>query len=190
MEEAVNKWTMELEEQEKVFLNQATQVNAWDRLLVSNGDKISELNEALERVKLDQQRLDHEIDFIVSQQRELEEMLTPLEGSVEQSVNMAGQQHADMEREHTYQLAETTDAQLKQMAEDLKEVIDHLNTSTNSQDSSDPLNQIGKILNVHMDSLNWIDQQTSQVQRKFEEVSHLYELRRHDQERSFHLSYK
>jgi len=36
----MNKWTLELEEQEAMFLEQATQVNAWDRLLVDNGDKV------------------------------------------------------------------------------------------------------------------------------------------------------
>lgn len=41
LEEAINKWTLELEEQEKVFINQATQVNAWDRLLIENGEKVS-----------------------------------------------------------------------------------------------------------------------------------------------------
>ena len=55
LEEAINKWTLELEEQEKAFLNQATQINAWDRLLINNGDKIIELNGSLEKVKLDQQ---------------------------------------------------------------------------------------------------------------------------------------
>ena len=40
LEEAINKWTLELEEQEKIFLQQATQVNAWDRLLVDNGEKV------------------------------------------------------------------------------------------------------------------------------------------------------
>ena len=55
LEETINKWTLELEEQEKIFLNQATQVNAWDRLLVANGDKIINLNESVEQVKLDQQ---------------------------------------------------------------------------------------------------------------------------------------
>ena len=55
LEEAINKWTLELEEQEKVFLNQATQVNAWDRLLMSNGEKIVKLHESVEKVKLDQQ---------------------------------------------------------------------------------------------------------------------------------------
>lgn len=101
LEEAINKWNVELEEQERIFLSQATQVNAWDRLLVSNGEKITSLNESVERVKLEQQRLDHELDFIVAQQRELEELLTPLEKSVEASPSLSIQQHADLEREHT-----------------------------------------------------------------------------------------
>ena len=40
LEEAINKWTIELEEQEKIFLQQATKVNAWDRLLIDNGEKV------------------------------------------------------------------------------------------------------------------------------------------------------
>ena len=40
LEEQINKWMVELEEQERVFLQQATQVNAWDRLLVDNGEKV------------------------------------------------------------------------------------------------------------------------------------------------------
>jgi len=46
----VNKWTLKLEEQEKLFLNQATQVNAWDCMLVNKGDQIVALNEAVEQV--------------------------------------------------------------------------------------------------------------------------------------------
>ena len=34
---------LELEEQEKAFLQQATQVNAWDRLLLDNGEKVCHL---------------------------------------------------------------------------------------------------------------------------------------------------
>lgn len=63
LEEAINKWTLELEEQEKVFLNQATQVNAWDRLLMENGEKIVKLHESVEKVKLDQQVLIIDFDL-------------------------------------------------------------------------------------------------------------------------------
>lgn len=40
LEEETNKWMAELEEQERNFLMQATQVNAWDRLVIENGEKV------------------------------------------------------------------------------------------------------------------------------------------------------
>ena len=50
-----------------MFLNQATQVNAWDQLLIKNGEKIVNLNESVAAVRLDQQRLFHELDFAAAQ---------------------------------------------------------------------------------------------------------------------------
>lgn len=66
LEESINKWTLDLEEQEKVFVNQATQINAWDKLLITNGEKIVTLNQEVERVKIEQQQLEHELDYVVS----------------------------------------------------------------------------------------------------------------------------
>lgn len=40
LESLINKWSLELEDQEKHFLQQATQVNAWDRTLIENGEKV------------------------------------------------------------------------------------------------------------------------------------------------------
>lgn len=39
----------------------------------------------------------------------------------------------------SYRLAENLDTQLKQMQEDLKEIIEHLNESSRTQDTSDPV---------------------------------------------------
>lgn len=189
LEENINKWMSELEKQEQDFLELATQVNAWDRLLVENGEKITTLNSDMERVKVDQQKLDHELDFIHSQQRELEELLVPLEKTVEQQPNINIQQHSALERENTYQLAENIDAQLKRMLSDLKEIIDHLNSSNTNQDQNDPIQQITKILNSHMDSLQWIDQNTTLLGRKVEEISKQMEIQRREQERNFRLVY-
>lgn len=44
LEDAINKWTIDLEEQGKLFGNQAKQLNAWDRLLISNGEKVLYFN--------------------------------------------------------------------------------------------------------------------------------------------------
>ncbi|XP_061862578.1 nuclear pore glycoprotein p62-like [Colius striatus] len=158
LESLINKWSLELEDQEKHFLHQATQVNAWDRTLIENGEKITSLHREVEKVKLDQKRLDQELDFILSQQKELEDLLTPLEESVKEQSGTIYLQHADEERERTFKLAENIDAQLKRMAQDLKDITEHLNTSRGPADTSDPLQQICKILNAHMDSLQWIDQ--------------------------------
>ncbi|TSL89850.1 Transcriptional regulator ATRX [Bagarius yarrelli] len=110
LESLINKWSSELEDQERHFLQQATQVNAWDRMLVDNGEK----------------------------QKELEDLLAPLEESVKEQSGTIYMQNADEERERTYKLAENVDAQLKRMSQDLKEIIEHLNTSNRLADTSDP----------------------------------------------------
>jgi len=66
-------------------------------------EQITQLHADVERMKIDQTRLDQELDFILGQQRELEDMLLPVEQSVsELAATSAYQQHADVEREHTY----------------------------------------------------------------------------------------
>ncbi|KAK2545423.1 nuclear pore glycoprotein p62 [Columba livia] len=159
-----------------------------------NTSQITSLHREVEKVKLDQKRLDQELDFILSQQKELEDLLTPLEESVKEQSGTIYLQHADEERERTYKLAENIDAQLKHMAQDLKDIIEHLNTSGGPADTSDPLQQICKILNAHMDSLQWIDQNSGEpnlamLQRKVEEVTKVCESRRKEQERSFRITF-
>ncbi|XP_036965424.1 nucleoporin 62 like [Acanthopagrus latus] len=189
LEGLINKWSLELEDQERHFLQQATQVNAWDRMLVENGEKITALHKEMEKVKLDQRRLNQELDFILSQQKELEDLLCPLEESVKEQSGTIYMQNADEERERTYKLAENVDAQLKRMSQDLKEIIEHLNTSSGPADTSDPLQQICKILNTHMDSLQWIDQNSVLLQRRVEEVSKLCDNQRKEQEKTFRLTF-
>uniref|UniRef100_A0A8C1TRH2 Nuclear pore glycoprotein p62 n=1 Tax=Cyprinus carpio TaxID=7962 RepID=A0A8C1TRH2_CYPCA len=190
LEALINKWSSELEDQERHFLQQATQVNAWDRMLVENGEKITALHKDMEKVKLDQRRLDQELDFILSQQKELEDLLGPLEESVKEQSGTIYMQNADEERERTYKLAENVDAQLKRMSQDLKEIIEHLNTSSGPADTADPLQQICKILNAHMDSLQWVEQNSVLLQRRVEEVSKVCESRSKEQEKSFRLNFQ
>ncbi|CAK9829109.1 Nuclear pore glycoprotein p62 [Anthophora retusa] len=182
-EDSINKWTLELEEQEKVFVNQAAQVNAWDKLLIANGEKIVALNQEVERVKIEQQQLEHELDYVVGQQKELQDCLVPLEKE------LASLSVSDPEREYTYRLAEDLDTQLKRMSEDLKEIIEHLNQANRTQDSSDPIVQIGKILNAHMNSLQWLDQQTSLLSHKIQQIDQMHQNFRQENERSFSLAY-
>ncbi|CAL1680549.1 unnamed protein product [Lasius platythorax] len=183
LEESINKWTLDLEEQEKVFVNQATQINAWDKLLITNGEKIVTLNQEVERVKIEQQQLEHELDYVVGQQKELQECLVPLEKE------LASLSVSDSDREYTYRLSENLDTQLKRMSEDLKEIIEHLNEANRAQDSSDPIVQIGKILNAHMNSLQWLDQQTAMLNQKIQQIDQMHQNFRQESEQNLHLAY-
>ncbi|XP_077845695.1 nucleoporin-62 C-terminal-like protein isoform X2 [Macaca mulatta] len=179
LEGLINEWNLELEDQEKYFLLQATQVNAWDRTLIENGEMISILHGEVNKVKLDQKRLEQELDFILSEQQELEFLLTYLEEATSNQSGLHYLQDADEERVKTYRLAERIDAQLKQMAQDLKDGVNHLNTFESSADTTDPLHQICRILNAHMESLQWIDRNSDMLRRKVEEVTQVFEDRLH-----------
>lgn len=183
LEEFINNWTLELEEQEKIFINQATQVNAWDKILLHNGEKIVHLNEAVEKIKADQEAMEQELEFITAQQSELEECILPLEE------DLAKIPQVDVERGQTYLMAETLDSQLKQMSEDLKEVIEHLNEASNISDTNNPIVQIGRILNAHMDSLKWVETSTSAITTRVDEIEKMHDSLRKDNERSFRLAY-
>lgn len=180
LEEQINKWKIELEEQEKIFTNQATQVNAWDNILLKNGEKIVDLNKAVEKVKADQSLMEQELEFISAQHAELEESIVPLE----QELSKMPQQ-IDVERSQTYLMAETLDSQLKQMSEDLKEVIEHLNEANKFADPADPMVQIGKILNAHFTSLQWIEEKTGVISTRLDEITKMSSSLRQNQPPSF-----
>jgi nuclear pore complex protein Nup62 len=178
LEEQINKWNLELTDQEKVFTNQATQVNAWDSILIKNGEKIVELNKSVEKVKADQSAMEQELEFITAQQAELEESILPLEQELAKIP-----QQIDVDRSQTYLMAETLDSQLKQMSEDLKEVIEHLNEANKFADPNDPMIQIGKILNAHFTSLQWIEDKTQTINNRLDEISKMNSMFQKD--RSF-----
>lgn len=59
--------------------------------------QIVELNDAVQTVKNEQQSLEHELDFIFAQQKELEELLSPLERRL---AEQTADNLRDPEREH------------------------------------------------------------------------------------------
>ncbi|OBS79152.1 hypothetical protein A6R68_18476, partial [Neotoma lepida] len=200
----VDKWNCQLQEQEKHFLYQANRVNVWNHTLIESRDEITFLHYEVEKVKLDQSRLERELDFILAQQKELEHLLTPLEEFVKEQNGPFNLLYVDKEYERIYKLAEHIDAELKRMSQDLKDIIVHLNSHGSLDDAPEPLQQICKLLNAHMDSLQWISQnsvnstfgvelkEVSQgiMQKKVEEVTKAFEeYRRKEQECSMKFAF-
>ncbi|XP_023379598.1 nucleoporin-62 C-terminal-like protein isoform X1 [Pteropus medius] len=189
LEDLVNKWSLELEDQE-YFIHKATQVNDWDYTLNENAEKITTLYRKVEKAKLDQKRLEQELDFVLSQQNELENLLTPLVVTMKGHRGSVYQQHEDEDCERIYKLAENVDAQLKRMTQELRGIIEHLNIFGRLANTTGPFQQICKILSAHLDSLQWIIQNSGMLQRKIEEVTQVFkDLHCKEQEHNMSIAF-
>lgn len=137
-------------------------------------------------MKADQDRLNGELDFIETQQRELEQLLSPLETTVQQQSSSFGSHLIDKEREQMYTSACELDIRLQQMCHDLTEVIEKLNKSYGGQNNN-PMQQVTKILNSHTEALKWIDKNVEFLKRKVDNVVSQSEIKRNEQEHSLRL---
>lgn len=82
LEDAINKWTIDLEDQTKIFINQAKQLNAWDRLLISNGEKVCTYTCDVQKIQTNQLQLTYIIlDFDIEQWNRTCETATTAVGS-------------------------------------------------------------------------------------------------------------
>lgn len=174
MEEILNRWNQELEQDVAYFTNLAVQVGRWDRQLLETGDKILTLHGEVQKVQVQQKELDSNLVMIESQQNDLQSMLDGIEKQVQSLYNSDSPNFtsADEERSNAYQLAEDVTRQLDQMSGTLKDMINKLNTSYESSvDPNNKITQIVQILNVHLGALHWIDQQTSELQQNIQVAS-------------------
>ncbi|XP_052026773.1 nucleoporin-62 C-terminal-like protein [Apodemus sylvaticus] len=183
LDSMANNWNYQLQEQEKHYFYQAHQFNVWNQALIESGNEIALLYNEVERVKMDQSRLEQELDIILFQQKELELMLTPIEQILKEQNGPLNMMYVNKEYEMIYRLAEIIDAELKRMSQDLKDIITYLNSLVHPADATEPLEQICKILNAHMESLQWITQNSGMMQKKVEEVAYAFEqFRRREQD--------
>ncbi|KAH9522697.1 FG-nucleoporin nsp1 [Dermatophagoides farinae] len=160
LEDQINIWMNELTQFEVDFHEQSQTINSWDSLLISNGQKLIEMDKMIEKLNVSHRGLDHQLDFIIAQQKELEQLLE----QVEDNKLDLGANNVNAEREHTYSLIETVHNDLNAIGADLKDFIKKLNeTKSTNHDADDPMIRILKILNSHMDVLQWMENQIKNI---------------------------
>lgn len=132
MDEILNRWATDLSKYQKEFKEQASQVAAWDRLLVENGDKIQKLYLNTFEAEKASREVERHLVNVESQQEELESWLDKYEAEVDtlysKQFNPSEQLTGpDQEREQTYKLAERITERLDEMGRDLTKMIKEIN---------------------------------------------------------------
>ncbi|QSL64988.1 hypothetical protein MERGE_002292 [Pneumocystis wakefieldiae] len=178
LKDIINKWTRDLDNYSRQFIQQATEVSKWDRLLIESGDKISKLYTDTIEAEQIQSKIDQTLTYIESQQNEMSAFLDQYESQVQelserQFCRPDGMQPADQEREKVYTLAEKLTEKLDGLGRNLGSMIDEINAASNlinKTSEDDPLSSVVKILNSHLSSLQWIQSTTTKLHYKIDEV--------------------
>ncbi|KAI8326072.1 hypothetical protein GQ54DRAFT_248934, partial [Martensiomyces pterosporus] len=195
LEEIVQLWTTELSTQTRSFHAQANTVSYWDRALVQQGKRITELYEATVGVEAEQAVLDQSLDHMESQQNALQTLLDAYEGRLQDiarktTTRPAGGRGAtltaDEERDQVYSSAERLNTQLDELARRLTTLVEDVNSISNADPSgtsegegqrgaADPFAQIVQILNAQLTSLEWVDSQTEQLQERVKAAQRVHQ---------------
>ncbi|KAJ2414373.1 FG-nucleoporin nsp1 [Coemansia sp. IMI 209128] len=190
MDEIAQMWTSELAEQTRAFHTQASTVSYWDRALVQQGKRITELYDATMSVEAEQAALDKSLEHMEGQQDALQSLLDDYEGRVQSIVRKttprpAGGRGAamssDEERDKVYSSAENLNMQLDELTTRLTSLVTEVNNITSASTAAsdaaaaDPLTQIVLILNRHLASLEWIGTETATLQERVKNAQRVFQ---------------
>lgn len=175
-EDIVSKWTGALSKSVQRFNEQVDDVSKWDRILVENGTQIAEMYTEVTQAEQTQSRIDEILVYVGKQQDDVESMLDRFEKQTSAAlpnISLEALQPVDQERREAYGLAETLGSKLDDLETSLGSVITEINRT--SQDvqgikDEDPVAQIIKILNAHLASLEFVDENATALQKKLAQI--------------------
>jgi nuclear pore complex protein Nup62 len=180
IEDIISKWTSVLGNLTKEFQTQASDINSWDKVLMENGDRITQMYTEVVVAERKQTSIDQTLDYINRQQDDVEALLDNYEAQAAEFLSdLAGPdglQPVDQEREKSYRLAEDLNEKLEGMSGNLTNVIKEMNTVQSDLANANPddaLTQIVRVLNSHLSSLQWIDSHTTELQDKLDQIQQL-----------------
>lgn len=161
----VGLWNRELEEHVHSFVSQAVLVQKWDAVMLENFKKIVQLQNQVRNVQVAQVKLNALLETIKAHQSDFHTLLDQLETSMDQLPKRAQASPEELRREEAFALAEEIDSALLNMGDQLAQTIGTLNSTTEkSMDPTNPLSAVLKILNLHQNSLGWLDSTANELQ--------------------------
>eukprot|EP00457_Paulinella_chromatophora_P011587 gb/GEZN01011736.1/.p1 GENE.gb/GEZN01011736.1/~~gb/GEZN01011736.1/.p1 ORF type:complete len:245 (+),score=48.91 gb/GEZN01011736.1/:133-867(+) len=165
VEEILTLWDQDLQDHYLAFMKQATEIRQWDDHLIKSRDKIIKLQETVGEVQLKQDKLERILDTIQGNQQELRRLINQLDQSLQGQVTTQKHLTADeRKREEAYSMAESINQQLAGMQKALVDIVRRLNDASQSGvDVTNPLTKIVKILNVQMNSLQWVEHKSLEL---------------------------
>lgn len=185
IEEILNKFERQLEEDALAFNEEAKRVCEYDAILRDAQRDLVRLNTAAQRLLIEQEQIENGLDTIGAYQYNLDKILTEVESQV--SDIFKAQSHlspmdADLQRERAYEMAQQIDYQLSDIKNSLRDTYDNLNQAGESiygkgGDNNiniadiETANDVITVLNRHQDELVNLEAAAQKLDLDCNEVS-------------------
>ncbi|MGK3735618.1 MAG: nuclear pore complex protein Nup62 [Bacillariaceae sp.] len=171
VEEILNKFQRQLEEDSLAFAEEAKRVCAYDAVLRDSQRDLAKLTTEAQRLMIEQDQVEDGLNTIGAFQNQLGTILAEVEdqvGTIFQTQNHLNPADADLERERSYETAKKIEYQLDDVTNSLRETFDTLNQANasaygasggdgfsdgGSSNDINSVNDVVTVLNRHQDGL-------------------------------------
>ena len=184
VEETLNKFQRQLEEDALAFAEEAKRVCAYDAVLRDSGRDLGKLNTEAQRLMIEQDQVEDGLNTIGAFQNQLDTILAEVEdqvGTIFQTQNHLNPADADLERERSYETAKKIEYQLDDVTNSLRETFDTLNQANasaygasgdgGSSNDINSVNDVITVLNRHQDGLAELEAAAQKLELDCNEVS-------------------
>jgi len=134
---------------------------------LKKSSQVIQLQKDVARVFEAQKLMDSTLEKIKTQQQTMATTLSQVESGINTAMQEVGGfnlQNPEMKaRSDVYKMAETVNDNLNSLHERLQNKVKQLNEEENSSEDADPASTIVKILNNHMQSLQWIEKKSKEL---------------------------
>lgn len=179
VEEIIKEWNAELQERTGKFRKQANAIAEWDKRILQNRDVLLRLEIEVAKVVETQASLERQLELIETHQQEVDKALQSIEGEAERIYKdehgLLLDDEAASTRDAMYEQAELIERELEQMTEQIKTVIQTLNSSQGGEldtiDGMTPLDVVVRILNNQLSSLMWVDEKAEEFSSRIQKLA-------------------
>jgi len=153
VEQILNKFQKELEQDSIAFLDQAKRVCEYDAILRDSQRNLAQITDQTQRLLLEQEQMEKALQGIDAYQVELSSTLETVSTHVDElftSQSHLAPQDADVERERAYQMSQTINQRLDELENGLGDTMKTLSDHASDIGGSDNLLTV---LNQHQDAI-------------------------------------
>ena len=154
-----------LQIQSDAFLQKAQQIARWDRMIYDCTELIIHLENQLMKIDSEQKTLQQKANELLHSQNDF---IEKMKNETSQTSHISGPED---QRDRLYRLAQHLSNKYSDIETQLKDMVDKIEKSRHLSEVSSDMDKISKITNCHINSLQWIANQSDDLEKEIEKLS-------------------